>query len=131
MRKPRPGRVKASRRGRCPRYGISARGAASIRTLIEKVASLESENVRLQEKLAEYERDHEISALAQEMEDKGLNADMTFEEKVASLRGHAHLESVKEAVKLAAAGGIQLADVSDRPGAGALDPLTSFCLVGE
>jgi len=110
---------------------VSARGAASIRALVEKVASLEAEKLELHEKIAQYERDVEISALAKEMEDKGLNADMTFEEKVANLRGHAHLESVKEAVKLASAGGVQLADVSDHPGTGTLDPLTNFCLVGE
>ena len=110
---------------------VSARGAASIRSLVEKVAGLEAENVRLKEQLADIERDREISKIAQEMEEKGLNADMTFEEKVASLRGHAHLENVKEAVKIAAAGGIQIADVSDRPGTGTLDPLTTFCLVGE
>ena len=110
---------------------VSARGAASIRALVEKVASLEAQNVELHQKLAEYERDQEISALAKEMEEKGLNADMTFEEKVANLRGHAHLQSVKEAVKLAAAGGVQIANVSDHPGTGALDPLTTFCLVGE
>jgi len=110
---------------------VSARGASSIRSLVEKVASLEAENASLREKLANNERDLEISALATEMEDKGLNADMTFEEKVASLRGHAHLESVVEAVKMAAAGGIQIANISDHPGTGILDPLTTFCLQGE
>ena len=117
--------------GNAQMAAVSARGAASIRALVEKVASLEAANAQLTEKLAEYERDVEISALAKEMEDKGLNADMTFEEKVANLRGHDHLESVKEAVKLSSAGGVQLADVSDHPGTGTLDPLTTFCLVGE
>jgi hypothetical protein len=110
---------------------VSARGAASIRSLVEKVASLEAQNVLLLEKLANVERDQEISQLAKEMEEKGLNADMTFEEKVANLRGHAHLENVKEAVKIAAAGGIQIANVSDHPGTGSLDPLTTFCLMGD
>ena len=110
---------------------VSARGAASIRSLAEKVASLEAENAQLLEKLANVEKDQHIESLAKEMEDKGLNADMTFEEKVAHLRGHAHLESITEAVKMAAAGGIRIADVSDHPGTGMLDPLTTYCLSGE
>ena len=110
---------------------VSARGAATMRTLMDKVASLEAENAELHAKLAMLTRDQEISKLAKEMEDKGLNADMTFEEKVASLRGHEHLENVREAVKMATAGGVQIADVSDHPGTGVLDPFTTFCLVGE
>jgi len=110
---------------------VSAKGAATIRTLVEKVASLETENVSLRTKLASIARDSQISELAREMEDKSLNVDMTFEEKVAHLRGQANLENVTEAVKMASAGHVRLADVSDHPGTGAIDPLTSFCLSGE
>jgi hypothetical protein len=110
---------------------VSAKSAVIIRTLVEKVASLEQENIVLCIKLAFNARDEQISALAREMEDKGLNVDMTFEEKVASLRGQANLENVVEAVKMASAGYVRLADVSDHPGTGAIDPLTSFCLTGE
>jgi hypothetical protein len=110
---------------------VSAKSAATIRTLVEKVASLEQENVVLRTKLASVARDEAISGLAREMEDKGLNVDMTFEEKVAHLRGQANLENVVEAVKMASAGHIRLANVSDHFGTGAVDPLTSFCLTGE
>ena len=110
---------------------VSAKGAVAIRSLVEKVASLEQENLVLRTKLASIERDSQISELAREMEDKGLNVEMSFEEKVAHLRGQANLENVVEAVKMASAGHIRLADVSDHPGTGALDPLTSFCLSGE
>jgi hypothetical protein len=110
---------------------VSAKSARTIRALSEKVASLEGENLQLRTKLASNGRDAEISDLAREMEEKGLNADMTFEEKIAHLRGHAHLENVKEAVKMASAGSVHLAAVSDHPGTSALDPFTSFCLSGD
>jgi hypothetical protein len=110
---------------------VSAKSAAAIRSLTEKVASLEQENIHLRTKLATIARDTQIAELARDMEDKGLNAHMTFDEKIAHLRGHAHLENVREAVKMASAGNIRIAELSDRPGSGALDPLTSFCLTGE
>ncbi len=110
---------------------VSAKGAAAIRSLTEKVASLEQENIQLRTKLASIARDSQIAELAREMEDKGLNAHMTFDEKIAHLRGHAQLENVREAVKMASAGNVRIADLSDRPGRSALDPLTSFCLTGE
>lgn len=110
---------------------VSAKGAVTIRSLVEKVASLEQENIALRTKIASIERDARVDELAREMEDKGLNVEMTFEEKVAHLRGQANLENVVEAVKMASAGHIRLADVSDHPGTGAIDPLTSFCLTGE
>jgi hypothetical protein len=110
---------------------VSARSAATIRSLTEKVASLEQENVQLRTKLASIARDHKVAEIAREMEDKGLNAHMTFEEKIAHIRGHAHLENVQEAVKMASAGSVRLADVSNQPGSSALDALTSFCLTGE
>jgi hypothetical protein len=110
---------------------ISAKSARTIRALSEKVASLEGENLQLRTKLASHSRDTEISILAQEMEEKGLNADMTYEEKIAHLRGHARLENVREAVKMASAGTVRLAGVSEHPGTSAMDPFTSFCLSGE
>ena len=53
---------------------------------------------------------------------------MTFEEKVASIRRAQNLENVREAVKMASAGYIRMAEVSDSPGQGSTDPLTMFCL---
>ena len=49
-------------------------------------------------------------------------------EKVASIRQAQSLENVREAVKMASAGYIRMADVSDTPGRGSTDPLTMFCL---
>jgi hypothetical protein len=110
---------------------VTAKAAQTIRSLTEKVASLEQENSLLLQKLASAERDKQIEQLARDMEEKGLNSFMTFEEKVANLRSHQHLDNVQEAVKMASAGNIRIGEISDRPGAGILDPLTSFCLTGS
>ena len=108
---------------------VAAKGAAYIRQMAEKVASLELENQQLRQKLDETARHEQIAGLAREMEEKGLNEDMTFEEKVASIRGAQNLENVKEAMKMASSGYIKIADVSDTPGRGASsDSFTSFCL---
>lgn len=107
---------------------VAARSAVALRTLSEKVASLEAENQQLRDRLNEVNRSQEIESIAEMMEDKGLNADMTFEEKVAHIRASQNLENVKEAVKMASAGSIRIASVSDSPGRGIADPLTSFCL---
>jgi hypothetical protein len=110
---------------------VSARGSRAIRELSEKVASLESENQVLRDKVASLEREKEIEILASEMEEKGLSANLSFDEKVASLRRYDDLSRVREAVKLAASG-IPIASVTDdQPGRGTVDPLTSFCLGGE
>jgi hypothetical protein len=111
---------------------VSAKGAAAIRSLTEKVASLTDENLALRTQLATIHRDAQVAELAHDMEEKGLNAHMTFDEKIAHLRGHSQLENVREAVKMASAGNIRIAELSDRPGMGAsLDSFTSFCLTGE
>ena len=107
---------------------VAARSAAALRELTEKVASLEQENYQLRNKIQHYEDGALISEIAREMEDKGLNQDMTFEEKVASIRKAQSLENVREAVKMASAGYIRMAEVSDSPGRGSTDPLTMFCL---
>jgi len=107
---------------------VAARSAAALRELTEKVASLEQQNTQLRAKITEYEDGALISEIAREMEDKGLNQDMTFEEKVASIRTAQSLENVREAVKMASAGYIRMAEVSDSPGRGSTDPLTMFCL---
>jgi len=99
--------------------------------MADKLASLEQENSSLREKIASMERESEISDIAQNMEENGLNADMTFEEKVAHIRRHEDLSRVKAAISMASTGNIKIADVADYPGSGVFDSLTSFCLGGE
>ena len=107
---------------------VAARSAAQIRDMAEKVASLERENLELKSRLASLAYEGEVYDLAKDMEDKGLNADMTFEEKVASIRGTGNLENVRQAVKMASAGGLSFGDVSDIPDSHGRSSFESFCL---
>lgn len=107
---------------------VAARGAVTIRSLIEKTAALQSENATLREKIAEFERNQEIQTIAADMEEKGLNVELSMEEKIAHIRQYTDLDKVREAVKMAGAGSVRLAEVSDQPGRGALDAFTAFCV---
>lgn len=110
---------------------VSARGAATLRAQSSRISELESENFILRDKIASMERDEEIESLAAEMEEKGLNSDLSFEEKVAHLSRTSDLTRVRDAVKLASAGGIRLADVADMPGRGTgSDSFSAFCVTG-
>ena len=110
---------------------VAARGASTLRAVMQKNASLEQENFQLREKIASMERDREIEAIATEMEEKGLNEGMSLDEKIAHISKHNDLNRVREAVKMAGAGNIRIAEVADDPGHGSSDDLTLFCLGGE
>ena len=110
---------------------VSARGAATLRAQSARISELESENFILRDKIASMERDEEIESLAAEMEEKGLNSDLSYEEKVAHLSRTSDLSRIRDAVKLASAGGIRLADVADLPGrASGQDSFSAFCVTG-
>lgn len=96
---------------------------ASIRHLVE-------ENQSLKQKLASQERDRRVIKLAQEMEEKGLNNELTLAEKVAHLRKAPDLNVTEQAVKLASAQGHVLGDVTDEPGNGE-HPFETFIATGE
>ena len=107
---------------------VAARSAEALRHMTEKIANLEHENESLRKQLVQIERNAQIADIANSMEEKGLNADMTFEEKVAHIRSARDIENVREAVQMASSGYIKIADVSDAPGRGSADTLTAFCL---
>ena len=88
---------------------VMARGAQALRTSASRIEELEAERDTLLAKVASFEREHEVEAIAKEMEEKGLNAGLTFEEKVASVRGAQDLGRVRDAVKMAATGSIRIA----------------------
>jgi hypothetical protein len=96
---------------------------ASIRQLVQ-------ENQGLKEKLAKKDRDGRIVKLAQDMEEKGLNSELSLAEKVAHLRKVPNLEVTEQAVKLAAAQGHVLGDVANEPGGGQ-HPFETFIETGE
>lgn len=116
---------------------VAARGAATLRKLASRNEELEQENQALREKVASYEKGDRIRSIAQQMEDKGLNADMTFDEKVASLTNYDDLDKVEEAVKMASSGNLQLASVTTEDdsvrgrAADSADGFLAFCTTGD
>ena len=110
---------------------VTARAAATMRAQNSRIMELEAENGRLHDKLASVERDQVIAVLAQEMEDKGLNPELSLSEKIASLHRVSDLNRVQDAVSLASASGVRLADLSTLPGrASGTDGFTSYLLTG-
>lgn len=112
---------------------VVAKGAETINTLTQKVQSLEEENATLHQKIASFERERLVEELATEMEEKGLNAGLTFEEKIAHLSRMEDLSSVREAVKMASGTGLSFGELSDTPGNGlnALDAFHHYLATGQ
>lgn len=69
--------------------------AASLRALSE-------ENASLQEKVAHYERKDRAEKLASRMEEKGLQPELSIQEKVAGLLKRENLDAVEAAIDLSA-----------------------------
>lgn len=107
---------------------VSARGAQMLRALSEKVASLSDENLQLRSLLTQRQHEDSVREIAHEMEAKGLNAELSFEEKVANVSQYDDLSLIRQAVGMAAGAGIRFAKVADVPGRGAADALTELCL---
>ena len=67
----------------------------------ETLRKLASENTELSEKLAFYTKKERCEKIAQEMSDRGIKPEQTFEEKVAELMStDRSLDVVEEAVRL-------------------------------
>jgi hypothetical protein len=62
------------------------------------------------------------------MEDKGLNAHLSFDEKVAHLSRASDIDSIRHAVAMVSGGGVPFAKVADAPASGGVDSLTALCL---
>jgi len=102
--------------------GILKQAAVAIRHLT-------AENQRLNEKLAAGQKEQRIVKLAQEMERKGLNAELSLDEKVAQLRD-ANLDVTEEAVKIAAPNMKLGSPAEDLVGAG-LSTFENYIMTGE
>lgn len=76
--------------------------AENLRALSEENKTLKTERDEALTKVASFELDKRIERVAKKMEEKGLNPEMSMEEKVASLRQHEKLEVLEEAVSLTA-----------------------------
>jgi hypothetical protein len=93
----------------------------TLRAQQTRIHELASENSELREKVASYEVRDRIEKIASDMEEKGLDAGLSHDEKLEMLRKKASegsLEVVEHAVKLAAQQGSPFGELGDRPEAG-------------
>lgn len=86
--------------------------SAKIRTLAAQNTELEGENAKLNEKLAHYAKKDRAENIAALMEEKGLQPELSLQEKVAGLMKRDNLSVVEEAVGLSTPQ-MKLASVSD------------------
>lgn len=86
----------------------------------------------LRAKLASYEKEKRAMHLAQLMEEKGLEADKTVNEKVAALMS-SNLEVAEQAIKMASVGGNLFGTPSEESSAegGAESAFLTFIATGE
>lgn len=105
--------------------GLLKTAGATIRTLGE-------ENDALKAKVAQYEKRERAEKIARDMDEKGLEADRSFEEKVAGLLD-SDLDVAEQAVKMASSGSNLFGTPSeDTPsGADAKTAFETFIATGE
>jgi hypothetical protein len=123
---------------------MSEKIANEIPVMMQKSAQhlrqLATSNVELQTKVSSLARENKIMKLARRMEVRGLQPNLTFEEKVAQLSevDDTKLATMEQAVEMAA-GGVRLATVAvsdktagfDSAPSGGDDALESFINSGE
>lgn len=109
-------------------------GIQEARALLKQAGStirnLVEENKGLRTKVATSQKKDRIAKIAMEMEDKGLNQELSFEEKIAALEEARNLEVTEEAIKMAAPQKFGLGGPSDHPGMGE-SAFEAFILTGE
>lgn len=76
--------------------------AENLRALSEDNVGLRTENDELKTKVASFEKRERAEKIAKTMEDKGLESELSFEEKVAGLLKRDNLDVVEEAVGMSA-----------------------------
>lgn len=101
-----------------------------LKTASTTIRAQENELSDLREKIARFEKRERAEKIAAEMEEKGLHADLSFQEKVAHLEQAASLDVTEEAVKLASPQNAVLGSVTDRPGNG-VHAFEQYILTGE
>lgn len=86
--------------------------ASTLRALSEDNSKLRTENEELVEKVASYEKKARAEAIAAKMEEKGLNTDLSLQEKVAQIMNRDDLDVLEQAVGMSAPQ-MKLASVHD------------------
>jgi hypothetical protein len=110
---------------------ISSQDAkALLKTAGAAILEVTQENAELREKVAAYERHTRVEKIARDMEEKGLNPDLDFGQKVAALSYAQNLDVTEEAIKMAAPQGRVLGDVGDVPGQGP-SSFETYIMTGE
>lgn len=79
----------------------------------QTIRALSGENQELKTKVSAYEKREKAEKLAKQMEEKGLEPDLSMEEKVASLLQRDDLEVMEQAVDLTASQRMKLASIKD------------------
>jgi hypothetical protein len=111
---------------------ISSNDAASLlKQAGAAIRNLTQERNVLREKVASYERGQRVEKIAREMEDKGLNSDLDFEQKLAALSQAQNLDVTEEAVKLAAPQGRIIGNPDELQPGGGVHAFEHFIMTGE
>lgn len=74
----------------------------AIKTAAASLRVLSEENAELKDKVAHFERKEHAEKLASQMEEKGLQPELSFHEKVAGLLRRPNLEAVEAAIDMSA-----------------------------
>lgn len=82
--------------------GMMKAAAASIRALSEERQALAAKNEELQSKVAHFEKKERAEKLASLMEDKHLQPELSYSEKVASIMERENLDVLEEAIGMQA-----------------------------
>lgn len=91
----------------------------------ETLKKLASDNIKLEEKLAFYQRKERCEKIADLMSERGVKSELSREEKVAELMGsNKNLDVIEEAVLLDS-DQIKIASLSDKTASGA-DPFMNL-----
>lgn len=102
-----------------------------LKTASTTIRGLQSENSDLKSKVASFEKRARAEKIAAEMEDKGLHADLSYQEKVAHLlQGAPNLDVTEAAVKMASPQNTVLGSITDMPGNGS-HAFEQYILTGE
>lgn len=111
---------------------ISSNDAASLlKQAGAAIRNLTQERSALLAKVAGYEKGQRVEKIARDMEDKGLNNDLDFEEKIAALKQAQNLDVTEEAVKLAAPQGSIIGNPDEHQPGGGVHAFEHFIMTGE
>lgn len=90
----------------------SAQAGQMMKLAAENLRALSEENQELRQKVAHFEKKERVEKIASKMEEKGLEPELSLQDKIAGLLKRDDLSVVEEAVSMSAPQ-MKLASVSD------------------